>query len=226
MRKILRKTICLLAVFVMVMAANATSFASSVTYKGQAEKFVFAPGSEYSLTDLFTDFKGVMPGDQLTQQITVRNDASNDVKVKLYMRSLGASDLQSPEDGIAEVSAAESADFLKEMNLTVKQNGDSILFDAPADVTDGLTDWVCLGTFYSGAEVDLTVTLDVPITMGNDFQQRIGALDWQFMVEEFPIEKDDPKTGDNMNFVLPICIMAAAGLGAILLFARRRRQER
>ena len=226
MRKILRKTICLLAVLVMVMAATATSFASSVTYKGQAEKFVFAPGSEYSLTDLFTDFKGVMPGDQLTQQITVRNDASNDVKVKIYMRSLGASDLQSPEDGIAEVSAAESADFLKEMNLTVKQNGDSILFDAPADETDGLTDWVCLGTFYSGAEVDLTVILDVPITMGNDFQQRIGALDWQFMVEEFPIEKDDPKTGDNMNFVLPICIMAAAGLGAILLFARRRRQER
>lgn len=202
------------------------SFASSVTYEGQAESFIFAPGSEYSLTDLFTNYKGVMPGDSLTQKITVRNDASNDVKVKIYMRALGATDLQNPEDGIAEVSAADSAAFLSQMTLNVKQDGDSILFDAPADQTAQLTDWVCLGTFYSGAEIDLDVTLNVPIEMGNDCQQKIGALDWQFKVEEFPIEKDDPKTGDNMNFIIPITALFAALAGiAVILLGKRRRQE-
>ena len=224
MKNILRKTICLLAVLVMVMATTATSFASSVTYEGQAEKFIFAPGSEYSPTDLFTNYKGVMPGDQLTQQITVKNSASDKVDVEIFMRSLGASGLQSPEDGIAEVSAADSQDFLEEMTLTVVQNGSSELFHAPADETAQLTDWVSLGKFDSGAEVDLAVTLNVPLSLGNECQNLIGALDWQFKVVETPVPQES-KTGDSMNIVLPICIMAAAGLGAIVLFARRKKGE-
>ena len=227
MKKHLRKTICLLAMVIMLMASTTAAFASSVTYKGQAEKFVFAPGSEYSPTDLFTNYKGVMPGDQLTQQITVKNSASDKVDVEIFMRSLGASDLQNPEDGIAEVSAEQSQDFLEELTLTVIQNGDSELFHAPADQTAQLTDWVSLGKFDSGAEVDLTVILDVPITMGNECQDLIGALDWQFKVVETPVpEQNDKesKTGDDMNLLIPFGIMAAAGLSAIVLFARRKKK--
>ena len=50
-----------------------------------------------------------------------------------------------------------------------------------------------LGTFRPGADVDLNVDLEVPITMGNDYQERIGALDWQFMAEEFPLDPGRPE---------------------------------
>lgn len=234
--KNLRKIICLLAVFVLMLSSAVTASASTVTYKNQADQFVFAPGSEYSLTDLFTNFKGVMPGDQLSQQVTVKNEASKRVDVEIFMRALGATDLQNPEDGIAEVSAEESTDFLKEMTLTVVQEGNSTLFEAPANETAQLTDWVSLGKFKSGAEVDLLVTLNVPITMGNDYQERIGALDWQFKVVEYPIAEDEPtpvepdtpnetKTGDDFNMMIPAAVMAAAVLVILAIVVGRRKEK-
>ena len=81
-----------LVLALMLMCSTAASFAtgsSSVTYKGKAKEFIFQPGSDYSVTDLFTNFKGVMPGDTLTQQINVRNEASKKVNVKIYIRALG-----------------------------------------------------------------------------------------------------------------------------------------
>lgn len=201
--------------FVMVLALCIglvpSALASSVTYEGQADKFVFAPGSDYSPTDLFENFKGVMPGDEVTQQIQVKNDAGNKVKVKIYMRALGGHEA--------------SKDFLSQMNLAVKQDGKSVLFDAPADETATLADWVCLGTFYSGADVKLDVTLSVPLEMGNDFQETVGYLDWQFKVEEFPIESTDPKTGDDFNVWLYVGIGVVALCGIVLLVAKRNKKE-
>jgi LPXTG-motif cell wall-anchored protein len=102
------------------------------------------------------------------------------------------------------------------------------MFDATADQTAQLTDWVCLGTLYSGGIVDLEVTLDVPVTMGNEFQNQVGYLDWQFMIEEFPIEDDDPKppqTGDDFDLVLPIVLMAASALLLVILLGRKREKK-
>lgn len=214
--KRLAKICAFLMVLVMVFGLCTTAYAAgSVTYDGDANKFIFAPGRDYSPTDLFSDFKNVMPGDTLTEQILIRNDTSNKVKIKVYMRSLGAQE--------------NTDDFLSQMNLTVKQKGDSILFAAPADETAQLTDWVYLGTVYSGGEITLDVTLEVPITMGNDYQNEIGYIDWEFKVEELPIESTDPKppqTGDTSNLFLyaGLMIFSFAAL-IILILGKRRKQE-
>ena len=82
--------LCLaLVVFAAALAPSALA-AGNVSYLGRADKFVFSPGSSYSPTDLFTDFKNVMPGDTLTQSVYIANNAAYNVKVKLYMRALGA----------------------------------------------------------------------------------------------------------------------------------------
>lgn len=206
-------TLCLLVLFSFGGLA-----AGNVIYEKDSGKFIFEYGSEHSVTDLFSDFKSVMPGDDITQTVTVKNNASNKVKVKIYMRSLGA------ETG--------SEDFLSELSLRVKksdQNTMDYMFDAAANETAGLTDWVLLGTLYSGGEVNLEVNLKVPTSLGNDFAARIGQLNWQFMVEEFPIDPSDPKppqTGDGLNLIPWIALLAASLIFVIFFIILLKRQKR
>ncbi len=195
-----------------VMAAE-----GNVTYSGNAGKFVFAPGSAYSPTDLFPNFKDVMPGDSITQPITVKNEASNKVKVKIYLRALGAHE--------------DSREFLSQLRLRVEKdenNTMAYMFDAAAHETAQLTDWICLGTLYSGGEVNLQVILDVPAELDNTWQQQTGYLDWEFRIEEYEVEPDDPdppKTGDESHIFLWLGIMTLSGLWLILLAFRRKKEE-
>ncbi|MCQ2386697.1 MAG: hypothetical protein MJ078_08560, partial [Clostridia bacterium] len=144
---------------------------SNVTYEGDAEKFIFSEG-----TDLFPNFKGVMPGDKATQKLTFKNNADDDVKVKIYLRSLGADE--------------SSKKFLNELKLTVQEVESTPMFEAAADQTAGLTDWVYLGTLYSGGVVDINITLEVPTTLDNSFQNNVGTIKWQFTAEEFPVKDE------------------------------------
>ena len=214
MKRIVRIWVLLIALFFAGSLVTTAYAAGSVTYDGDANKFIFAPGSDYSPTDLFSDFKNVMPGDTLTEQILIKNDTSNKVKIEVYMRSLGAQ--------------VNTDDFLSQMNLKVEQKDDSILFAAPADETAQLIDWVYLGTVYSGGEITLDVTLEVPITMGNDYQNEIGYIDWEFKVEELPVEPTDPKppqTGDTSNLFLYSGLMIFSLVGLIVLLATKRRKQ-
>ncbi len=217
----MKKIITLFIVCILAFSAVLPVYAADgkVTYSGNAGNFIFEPGSDYSPTDLFPNFKDVMPGDTLTQKITVKNDADNKVKVKIYMRSLGAHE--------------DSVEFLSQLGLKVSKSSDNemaYMFDAAANETAQLTDWVYLGTLYSGGEVNLDVILNVSVELDNMFQNKIGYLDWEFMIEEFPVEQDDPKppqTGDNSNIGLWFALMIASGaMLIILLFGRKRNGEK
>lgn len=205
----------LLMELLMIAAMAAPAYADgTVTYEGSSQKFVFAPGSKYSPTDLFSDFKGVLPGDTLTQQVHITNSVRNNVKIKLYMRATGA------HEG--------SEAFLSQLNLTVQTKDNTTLFHAPADQTAQLTDWVYLGTFYSGANLDLDLTLNVPLTLSNEFQDAVGYLDWQFKVEELPIEPSDPKppaTGGTAHTALYVGLLAGSAAVIVLLIVLCKRKK-
>ena len=212
----MRKCFAILVACVILMtcALPAAALDGQVVYAEGAEKFFFLPGSDYSPTDLFPDFKNVMPGDRIQQKILVKNDVSNDCKIKIYMRALGAHE--------------DSVEFLSQLNLTVTKGTDTIMFDAPADQTAQLTDWVCLGTLYSGGECELIVTLDVPVTLDNQFKNLVGYLDWEFAVEELPVEPDDPeppKTGDESQILLWAGLMVGSlVMLLILLFCGKKKE--
>ena len=156
----MKRFLTLLLVLSMLCAIPVSAANGSVTYSGDAGRFIFAPGSDHSQDN-----------------------------VMAYM------------------------------------------FNATADATAQLTDWVCLGTLYSGGIVNLDVTLEVPVTLGNEFQNQIGYLDWEFKIEEFPVDPDDPeppKTGDETNVELLVglmCVSAVALLVLLILMKRKRKDE-
>lgn len=215
----MKKLLTVLVVCIVILSSVLPAYAADgkVTYSGNAGNFVFEPGSEHSVTDLFPNFKGVMPGDTLTQKITVKNHADNKVKVKIYMRALGAH--------------ADSANFLSQLGLKVQkseENEMAYMFDADANETAQLADWVCLGTLYSGGEVNLDVVLDVPVELDNNYQNQIGYLDWEFAVEEFPVEEGDPKpplTGDDFHFGPWFALMISSLAMLIILFVWRKKNR-
>lgn len=201
-------------VLVLSMAVPVLGLDAQVIYTENARKFIFLPGGEESPTDLFPNFKDVMPGDTIEQKILVKNDISNDCKVKIYMRALGAH--------------AGSQEFLSQLKLTVTKDTDTLMFAAPANETAQLDDWVYLGTLYSGGACELTATLEVPVTLDNQFKTLVGYLDWEFAVEELPVEPSDPenpKTGDDAQLWLWLMLLVLSAAALIVLIGSHRKRK-
>jgi len=173
--------------------------AGNITYYGTSKEFVFL-----SDEDIFGNFKNIMPGDKLTEQIIIKNSASKNVKIKLYVRSLGATE--------------ETRDFLSQLNLTVKKINSTNLFKGPASETENLTDWTYLGTIYSGGKVNLDVILEVPLELSNEYQDKVGYVNWQFKVEELPVSSDDPKNPSTLDNIFSYFVLSGISLLIIIIF--------
>ena len=205
MKTWLRKAAAAVAFITLLAVFSGTALAAgpSVTYDGDADQFVFLPG-----TDLFQNFKGVMPGDTLTQEITVKNDTANGVKVKISLR--------------AEPVDEQYRSFLSRMTLKVEQDGQSVLFEAPADQQGSLASDICLGTFSSGADILLNVSLVVPVEMGNEFQDQTGLIRWVFTAEELE-DETNPDTNDSVRLWISITLAGAGAAGLLMLILLHRR---
>lgn len=188
MKNLLRRLSSLTLVLLLVCSLSVTAFAASpsITFKGFSEGFDFQPGSEYTETDLFDSFKGVMPGDVLTEEITFTNSAADCDFVQLYMRAVAHDEDGNPlSEKVAESeTVATMTEFLSQLSMKV-WNGTELIYDASPDELGGLAENVYLGTFRTGETCTLKVELSVPIELGNKFANRVGEVDWVFHVEAY-----------------------------------------
>ena len=183
MRNIIKHTSIIVIALILVLCMAVPAFAAdgTVTYEGNGE-FKFGPGTDLSATQLFPDFEGVMPGDELTQKVTITNKSGKTDYVKFYLRAEAHEDELHTAVGDTETVASMS-DFLAQLSMTVK-NGSEVIYEASPDQTDGLTDDVYLGSLKNGESLDLIVTITVPIDLDNKYANRSGEVDWVFKVEE------------------------------------------
>ncbi len=199
---------------------------SSVTFNGHNKGFDFKPGSEFTATDLFDNFKGVMPGDTLTETITVTNNSSDSDYVKLYIRALAHDEDTNPlSPKVAEhETVASMKDFLSQLNMKVYE-GEKVIFNASPDELDGMAENVLLGSFEKGEGTTLTVELSVPLDLSDEYANRVGEVDWVFLTEgfDYPTPPAEEKPEDSLiqtgALNLPVPILAVLGAGLIALGA-------
>ncbi len=164
----------------------------SVVYKGNGS-FEAGPGTEISDTSLFPDLEGAMPGDTLTQTVTVKNASSDSDSIKVYLRAEAHDEAGNPlATGVKETETEVTAnDFLSQLSMTV-MNGKTEIYKSSPDQTAGLTENVFLGELKEGETLSLEVTLAVPAELGNEYANRRGEVDWIFTVEEIEEEVPTP----------------------------------
>ncbi len=215
MSKIMKMAALVLVLILAVgMAGSAVAEASTVTFDWQGDLgrhgFAFIPEN----TDLFQNFKGLMPGDTVEQEITVQNTWHKPVRIYL---------MANPE--VDE----QYKDFLSQLKLTVTSRNTEI-FEAAASEQDGLAPTekspygVLLGTFNKKGSVKLVATLEVPIELSSDYMGEYGEVPWTFTAEEVVLP-DTPDTGDDFTLWVWIAVAGVLVISLLWLLLGRRKQK-
>ena len=201
MKRIIKKTIILVTSLVLAASTftNAVIAAGNVTYEGEKTGFVFTPGSSNSKSDLLENFKNIMPGDEISDSIEIKSNY--DSKIRIYMKALGAE--------------AGSKEFLNQLNMTITNEKGEEIFNSKAGNSGQLTDWVLLGEFEKGDSQKLEIKLEVPIELGDDFQDKIGYLSWVFKSED--LNRPTPQTGDTSDPTKYILLLTASTSMALMI---------
>ena len=182
----MKKLLSFLTVLLILLSMAAPAYAadSTVIWQGREKGFGFAPGSEYTTSDLFGNFKGVMPGDRLTETITLKNAATDSDYIRLYLRAVPHDVDNAPTASGSDETAVTMADFLSQLTMRV-YNGETLIYEASPDKTAGLTENVFLAQLASGESTSLRVELEVPSSLSNQYANRLGEVDWVFTAEQF-----------------------------------------
>ncbi len=197
------------AVFVAMGSMTAFAAGDSVTVEGNGSD---AAGTQvvagYQDKDLFSNMKNLVPGDTISNTVTLSNKSSR--AVTIYMKAF--SEFTS-EDGVTAVREGSEAfaegktfrkDLLDQIEMSLKL-GDQIIYrgsadgNAPAEGYQALTagDYgLSLGSFEAGQTEELVVTLTLPgHAFDNTFADRFDAVDWVFCVEGTTPTPPDPDPG-------------------------------
>lgn len=156
---------------------------TSVTFTGGDGEFVFDPEN----TDLFANFKNLLPGETLTQIIEVKNTFGTETGVEIFLRAEDiAQSLSTPETRIlVEKLLREYA------TIIVTDEDGNVIYNGPiwgepysdAENPDSMRYDISLGIFAAGESKKLTVTLQLDPAMGNEYQELWGLIKWVWTAE-------------------------------------------
>lgn len=174
------------------------SSAVTISYDGVAGQYISVPENFLARLNLLA------PGDSVESEITVNN---TDSKEHEFWTSVDVADSRLGDALILKI---------------VK--GGEVLYDGPLSEMPDLS----LGKYAPGASEKISVTLSLPVEIGNNAGGIGGTINWKFRVdateeaEPIPV---GPKTGDDIMISITICLLSFAGLIIVYLFEKRDQKE-
>lgn len=206
-RQIILLLSCVIFIYSGIQVSLAFGREPGVIYDGEKEIFTFINTEE---TDLFREFKDVIPGDVLTQKIKIycQNISST---TKIFLRASIDDEVNLPDD----------------ITLTV-YSGENIISHGAADTVNSLDDYVLLGTVSEDAEMEFSVVLTVPTSIGNEISYVKKNIDWQLAVQVLGEDKEPiapPQTGDDNVVCQYVIIMAICIIACFLVLNKRGKTE-
>ena len=211
MKRIKLRTLVAVCLAIALLGGALTVFSlargnvSTVTYDHKAKQFTFdktpytVGNDSRRYPDLFTDLKELMPGDTVTQDITVQTQNVSGGTVYIYLRT--------DPDNKGDITEAEQADYQQLLgsdyvSLTVKKDGTVL---SGGDLDKG----VLLGKFRGGDKAKLEVTLSIDQNAGNELQGLQAGIGWVFTAEyhQDPIKPVGPSKpaldmGDHYAYIV------------------------
>lgn len=186
------------------------AFAASpiIKYDGKKADITF---ENVSNTDLFTGFKGVMPGDKRQQDILIKAKPI-DREASFYIK--------------AECDK-KTQELLKDVRLTIYKNNKRILDNGM------IFDQIKLGTFGPNEEVSLKILAQFPLSLGNEIANKQLHVKWVITVQEDGKEivkksitddsgNSNTKTGDKMGSILLLVLVVIASAMGIYKLSYRK----
>lgn len=190
-------------------AAPALAAGPAISYDAQTNTLTVGDGS--GSTDLFLSFKGVVPGDTLTQDVSVNLDNVT-VPTRLYVRA-DATRMDAEAIDILDDNVALSARFDAAPGVTpVSDEG------TPFEVLASERG-ILVAEVTEPADTTLHLSLTVDVSAGNEVADLVTRIPWEIVVEE-----EDDATGDGLATTsdpLASGAVLAAGLGGAALLATR-----
>lgn len=168
---------------ILMISLGITSFAVATSEITFGKKFTFNPGT----SDLFSNFKGLLPGESRSQEIKINNESSEIAKfyLKIAVAEQDKTLTQEQQDLVWELIYEKIN--IKVMDLSGKKIYDgSIGGDKSSSKTPGED---TQGTFFMGeipANTDKAIKIELYMdeTVGNEYQGLSGNIKWVFIAEQ------------------------------------------
>lgn len=195
-------------------ASDSVNTVTAVTFSGKEEGFQFSESD----TDLFANFKNLLPGCSRTQKIRIKNSSQDKTEIFLHAEAANQEQMTDKQKRLVSLMLSKYA------KIIVKQ-GNKTLYQGPVDGNLLKTEYsmgneISLGTFEPGENQDLNVTLSMSRQMDNEMQSLSGKVKWIFTAkgqEEGGTSTAVPKTGDSTD--LAGVLVAFVGSIVLLIIA-------
>ena len=174
---------------------------SEIIYENNADKYIDIGDG------FFNNLGGLLPGDNITDQITINNNSNNKIRYHLSIDKKNLTD--------------EETDLLKNVNITIKNSKGEELYKGKLTEVSNLL----LGIYNSVSNGIITFTISIPSNLDNEYSKIATKIIWVFSVEE---EKSgiNPETWDlRFDWSITLFVFSALGLLIVMILEKREKNN-